>query len=92
MFDEQIYGIFGLIDDQLERLQKIDPSQQVVCNFVYFLYAIYNVQSLILAVTFCYFGRSRFLKIRPRLHHETLRPNTRRSWNGDFSRQRSVSI
>ncbi|OCK87671.1 uncharacterized protein K441DRAFT_593263 [Cenococcum geophilum 1.58] len=29
MFDEQVYSIFKLIDDQLERLRKIDPSQQV---------------------------------------------------------------
>ena len=32
MFDEQIDGIFELINEQLERLQEIHPLQQVVSN------------------------------------------------------------
>jgi len=40
MFDEQIDGIFELISEQLERLQKIHPSQQVVSNPTQLLYTL----------------------------------------------------
>ena len=42
MFDKQINGIFELISEQLERLQKIHPSQQVVSNPTQPLYTLYT--------------------------------------------------
>ena len=42
MFDEQIDGIFELISEQLERLRKIHPSQQVVSNLTQLLYNLYT--------------------------------------------------
>ena len=42
MFDEQIDGIFELISEQLESLQKIHPSQQVVSNPTQPLYTLYT--------------------------------------------------
>lgn len=40
MFDEQIDGIFELVSEQLERLRKIHPSQQVVSNPTQLLYSL----------------------------------------------------
>jgi hypothetical protein len=40
MFDEQIDGIFELIDEQLERLQKIHLTEQVVGNPSQLFYAL----------------------------------------------------
>ena len=42
MFDEQIDGIFELISEQLERLRKIHPLQQVVSNPTQLLYTLYT--------------------------------------------------